>query len=198
MIFLFYFGPPPLLLVKCVRLSGHSSRFQNYFRISSISYQKNWIGVWILSISPPPLLFLFFLFDLLIKVQVQVACLSERTYRESQKLHVCICLHVSASLACALVRVEDCPAVISRCPGGHFIQPWMADCSRSLMGSRNQLKESQNQHFILALVCLALAAAHAKYAQVRARNLPPPVFFSSVSTLYCYFTNNQMQCHVKD
>lgn len=140
----------------------------------------------------------FFLFDLLIKVQVQVACLSERTYRESQKLHVCICLHVSASLACALVRVEDCPAVISRCPGGHFIQPWMADCSRSLMGSRNQLKESQNQHFILALVCLALAAAHAKYAQVRARNLPPPVFFSSVSTLYCYFTNNQMQCHVKD
>lgn len=142
--------------------------------------------------------FSFFLFDLLIKVQVQVACLSERTYRESQKLHVCICLHVSASLACALVRVEECPAVISRCPGGHFIRPWMADCSRSLMGSRNQLKESQNQHFILALVCLALAAAHAKYAQVRARSLPPPVFFSSVSTLYCYFTNNQMQCHVKD
>lgn len=88
----------------------------------------------------------FFLFDLLIKVQVQVACLSERTYRESQKLHVCICLHVSASLACALVRVEECPAVISRCPGGHFLQPWMADCSRisestlhprfSLFGSR--------------------------------------------------------------
>lgn len=47
--------------VKCVRLSGHASRFQNYFRISSISYQKNWIGVWILSISPPPLLFLFFI-----------------------------------------------------------------------------------------------------------------------------------------
>lgn len=112
------------------------------------------------------------------------------------------CVHLSACVCIfgvrTRVRVEECPAVISRCPGGHFIQPWMADCSRSLMGSRNQLKESQNQHFILALVCLALAAAHAKYTQVRARNLPPPVFFSSVSTLYCYFTNNQMQCHVKD
>lgn len=104
--FLFYFGPPPLLLVKCVRLSGHSSRFQNYFRISSISYQKNWIGVWILSISPPPLLFLFILFDLLIKVQVQVACLSERTYRESQKLHVCICLHLWRAHSCALKSVQ--------------------------------------------------------------------------------------------
>lgn len=60
------------------------------------------------------------------------------------------CVHLSACVCIfgvrTRVRVEECPAVISRCPGGHFIQPWMADCSRisestlhprfSLFGSR--------------------------------------------------------------
>lgn len=118
-IFYFILDPPPAAGEMCPSewtFLQISKLFQNF------KHQKNWIGVRILSISPPLLLFLFFLLDLLIKVQVQVVCLSERTYRESQKLHVCICLHVSASLACALVRLEECPAVISRCPGGHFIR----------------------------------------------------------------------------
>lgn len=106
-----------LLLVKCVRLSGHSSRFQNYFRISSISYQKNWIGVWILSISPPPLLFLFF--PIWSTNQgAGTGGLSERENIQGESEAACV--HLSACVCIFGVRTRARWRVSS----GHFPVPW--------------------------------------------------------------------------